>query len=77
MKLKAPLLDQQCENVKALLVDTPGSDEVGQIELQQLAQANVDAAAAYFYVMDYKYAQCEADYKVFKAIHERDKGYFN
>ena len=75
LKLKAQLLRHDRENVKALLVDTPGSDEVGQKELQRLAQVNVDAAAAYIYVMQYSNAKVDADYKSLKAIHARSKGY--
>ena len=59
-----------------MLVDTPGSDEVGQEELQQLAKVNVDAAAAYIYVMQYDNAKAEADYKTLSAIYARDKGCF-
>ena len=73
--MKAPLLKHDRRNVKALLVDTPGSDEVGQEELQRLAQVNVDAAAAYIYIMQYDNAKADADYKSFTAIHARSKGY--
>ena len=76
LKLRAPLLQCDEKNVKALLVDTPGSDEVGQEELQRLAQVNVDTAAAYIYVMRYDDSKAEADYNTFKAIHARDRGYF-
>ena len=72
--MRADFLSHETKRVKALLVDSPGSDEFDQDDLQKLAKANVDAAAAYIYVMPLDNAKAKEDYEIFRAIHARDKG---
>ena len=56
------------------LVDTPGSDEVGQTQLQTIAHLNLKSAAAYVYVMKYDDCQSVSSYEPFRLIYNRDHG---
>ena len=60
--------------ITPLLVDTPGSNEVSQEQLKEIAQLDLETAAAYIYVMSFSDVRNEQDYQAFKAILERDKG---
>ena len=56
------------------LIDTPGSDEVGQTQLQNIASLNLKSAAAYVYVMKYDDCLSVSSYEPFRLIHDRDQG---
>ena len=55
------------------LVDTAGSNEAGQTELQHMALVNRRTAAVYIYVMSYSQLRNEQDYEAFRDIFQRDK----
>ena len=57
---------------KPYLVDTPGSNEVGEEDLQKISELNLKSAAAYIFVMKYDDIMNIADYDAFKIIYERD-----
>ena len=60
--------------ITPLLVDTPGSNEVTQEKLQEIAHLNLQTAAAYIYVMSFSDLRNTDDYNSFKSILERDTG---
>lgn len=55
-----------------LLVDTPGSNEVGEAQLQVLAEQNLKSAAAYIFVMKYDDIKNKEDYAALRMIYNRD-----
>ena len=60
--------------ITPLLVDTPGSNEVTQEKLQEIAHLNLQTAAAYIYVMSFSDLRNTDDYNSFKSILGRDTG---
>ena len=71
LKINLPLLHTQGEP-KPYLVDTPGSNEVGEDNLQKISELNLKSAAAYIFVMKYDDIKNKEDYEAFKTIYERD-----
>ena len=65
-------LPQDCK-ITPHLVDTAGSNEAGQTELQHMAHVNLQTAAAYIYVMSYIELRNEQDYEALAAIFKKDK----
>ena len=55
------------------LVDLPGSDEVCQEKLANVAKLNVETATAFLYVMTYNAIRNKEDYEAIKAIYNRDR----
>ena len=65
-------LPQDCK-ITPHLVDTAGSNEAGQTELQRMAHVNLQTAAVYIYVMSYIELRNEQDYEALAAILKKDK----
>ena len=76
MKVHFPSIksSSESEQPKAFIVDTPGSNEVGQVNLQKIADLNLKTASAYIYVMTYSDIKNKEDYEALKIIHKRDEG---
>lgn len=55
-------------------MDTPGSNEVSQKDLQSIAHLNLQTAAAYIYVMSFFDLRNSHDYAAFEQILWKDKG---
>ena len=55
-------------------MDTPGSNEVSQKDLQSIAHLNLQTAAAYIYVMTFFDLRNNQDYAAFEKILWKDKG---
>ena len=72
MKIAFPAI--KSEKPKAYVVDTPGSNEVGELELQQIADIMLKTASAYVYVMTYNDIKNKEDYQALRSIYERDEG---
>lgn len=79
LKIDFPLLSVTYEdgeklnrNPVPMLVDTPGSNEVGEAQLQIMAEQNLKSAAAYIFVMKYDDIKNKEDYAALKMIYDRD-----
>ena len=77
LKIDFPLLSVKYEgdgkkDPVPLLVDTPGSNEVGEAQLQVLAEQNLKSAAAYIFVMKYDDIKNKEDYAALRMIYNRD-----
>ena len=72
MKISFPAI--KSERPKAYVVDTPGSNEVGEVQLQQIADIALQTTSAYIYVMTYSDIKNREDYRALKSIYERDQG---
>ena len=66
----------ESDQPRAFILDTPGSNEVGQVELQQVAELNLRTASAYVYIMTYNDIKNREDYEALKTIHRRDESKF-
>ncbi|XP_019849712.1 PREDICTED: uncharacterized protein LOC109580696 [Amphimedon queenslandica] len=83
LKINFPLLSVRYEdneklnrNPVPMLVDTPGSNEVGEAQFQIMAEQNLKSAAAYIFVMKYDDIKNKEDYAALKMIYDRDPSIF-
>ena len=68
-----PLYKPQWKTITPLLVDTPGSNEVSQKDLQSIAHLNLQTVVAYIYVMSFFDLTNSHDYAAFEKILWNDK----
>ena len=61
------------ESLTPYLVDLPGSNEVCQKKLANIAKLNVETATAFLYVMTYTELRNEQDFEAIKAIYNKDR----
>jgi hypothetical protein len=79
LKINLPILrvnpsDSLCPT--PFLVDTPGSSEVGEKQLQNIAEANLQYGAAFIFVMKYDDLKNKEDYAALAALKDRDPEIF-
>ena len=56
-------------------MDTPGSSEAGERQLQGIANFSLHSAAALIFIMKYDDIKNKEDYDALRAIKERDPGH--
>ena len=61
------------EGLTPYLVDLPGSNEVCQKKLGNIAELNMATATSFVYVMTYNAIRNKEDYEAIKAIYNRDR----
>ena len=61
------------EGLTPYLVDLPGSNEVCQKKLANIAKLNVETATSFLYVMTYDELRNKQDFSAIRLIYDRDK----